>query len=263
MPEPSEPQDLNRYAYVRNNPVVYRDPSGHAVCLDDGKAVLHPVTGRLMTGHMPGGLNDKVQIILENLGSVNDLEAMAQISDLVAHHYPDWNDFLPKMNEIFLGTELYGPATLMTAVAAGGCGGVGREPRDCEGNEYYFLDEGFHEDFRDRHNQPYHAWGFIGQTATPGSSVQFIVGRLLGMAGNWGHERLQSWANIDDGWGTSWQDYVLSESAMAVGLLVSSQAIEPSALGDVMRYAFGPEGPGSSSELQRLEKKYGPLGGSP
>ena len=29
MPNPANPQDLNRYAYVRNNPLKYTDPSGH------------------------------------------------------------------------------------------------------------------------------------------------------------------------------------------------------------------------------------------
>ena len=29
VPEPGNPQDLNRYAYVRNNPLGYVDPSGH------------------------------------------------------------------------------------------------------------------------------------------------------------------------------------------------------------------------------------------
>ena len=29
VPEPSEPQDFNRYAYVRNNPLRFVDPSGH------------------------------------------------------------------------------------------------------------------------------------------------------------------------------------------------------------------------------------------
>ena len=29
VPEPGNPQDLNRYAYVRNNPYVYTDPSGY------------------------------------------------------------------------------------------------------------------------------------------------------------------------------------------------------------------------------------------
>jgi len=29
VPNPSDPQDLNRYSYVRNNPLRYTDPSGH------------------------------------------------------------------------------------------------------------------------------------------------------------------------------------------------------------------------------------------
>ncbi len=29
MPEPDDPQGLNRFSYVRNNPLRYMDPSGH------------------------------------------------------------------------------------------------------------------------------------------------------------------------------------------------------------------------------------------
>ncbi len=29
VPNPADPQSLNRYAYVNNNPVRYTDPSGH------------------------------------------------------------------------------------------------------------------------------------------------------------------------------------------------------------------------------------------
>jgi hypothetical protein len=29
VPEPGNPQALNRYAYVYNNPLKYTDPSGH------------------------------------------------------------------------------------------------------------------------------------------------------------------------------------------------------------------------------------------
>jgi hypothetical protein len=29
VPDPANPQDLNRYSYVRNNPLLYTDPSGH------------------------------------------------------------------------------------------------------------------------------------------------------------------------------------------------------------------------------------------
>jgi hypothetical protein len=34
VPNPGAPIDLNRYAYTRNNPMRYRDPSGHYVCED-------------------------------------------------------------------------------------------------------------------------------------------------------------------------------------------------------------------------------------
>ncbi|MBC7228455.1 MAG: RHS repeat-associated core domain-containing protein [Thermoflexales bacterium] len=48
VPEPGNPQDLNRYSYVRNSPVLYRDPSGRAVCVDAECAwIVHPVTGEI------------------------------------------------------------------------------------------------------------------------------------------------------------------------------------------------------------------------
>jgi hypothetical protein len=31
VPNPGAPIDLNRYAYARNNPVIYTDPSGHCI----------------------------------------------------------------------------------------------------------------------------------------------------------------------------------------------------------------------------------------
>ena len=31
IPDPANPQDLNRYSYVRNNPVRYTDPTGHCI----------------------------------------------------------------------------------------------------------------------------------------------------------------------------------------------------------------------------------------
>lgn len=48
VPEPGNPQALNRYAYALNNPVRYRDPSGHAVCVDAECAwIVHPVSGEI------------------------------------------------------------------------------------------------------------------------------------------------------------------------------------------------------------------------
>ena len=31
MPDPGNPQDFNRYAYVRNSPLRFIDPSGHFI----------------------------------------------------------------------------------------------------------------------------------------------------------------------------------------------------------------------------------------
>jgi len=35
VPQPGNPQSLNRYAYTLNNPLRYTDPSGHRECIDD------------------------------------------------------------------------------------------------------------------------------------------------------------------------------------------------------------------------------------
>ena len=45
VPSPGDPQSLNSYSYVRNNPVLYRDPGGHAECVDaECRRVVHPIT---------------------------------------------------------------------------------------------------------------------------------------------------------------------------------------------------------------------------
>jgi hypothetical protein len=266
VPNPATPQSLNRFSYTVGNPIKYIDPTGHIEegecgfsgepCPDDP-----PPPTSLSEDEIQTLLDFLVQMILEQYGQVDDLEALALISDLVATDYPKWGGYLREMSSIFLGTDSYGPGTLISAVAAGGCGGVGREPRDCQENEHYFLDTGFHPDFRDKHNQPYHAWGYVAQTAAPGSPITYATARLVGILGNTIHEQVQSTLGIDDGWGASWQDYVLSESAMSVGLVISTESIPPYMVGDVMRYAFGTEGPGSNGKLQQLMERWGPLRG--
>ena len=42
VPEPGNPQALNRYVYVLNNPLRYTDPSGHATCVDENCHLLAP-----------------------------------------------------------------------------------------------------------------------------------------------------------------------------------------------------------------------------
>ena len=43
MPNPGDPQSLNRYTYALNNAVKYTDPSGHAVALDDWGGTPSPI----------------------------------------------------------------------------------------------------------------------------------------------------------------------------------------------------------------------------
>jgi RHS repeat-associated protein len=266
VPDPTNPQSLSRYSYVRAAPLRYSDPSGRreeGECGFEGDPCpdSSPSPTSLSEAEIEALLDFLVQAILEEYGSVDDLEALALISDLVAIYYPNWDGYLSEMSSIFLGTDLYGPGTLIAALAAGGCGGIGREQHDCMANEHYFLDKGFHPDFQDGHNQPYHAWAYVAQTAAPGSPAAYTTGRLMGIVANTVHEPLQSRLGMVDGWGTSWQDYVLSESAMSIGLVVSAEAVTPYKLGDTMRFAFGAKGPGSSGKLQKLVGRWGRLRG--
>ncbi len=42
VPNPADPQALNRYSYVRNNPLRYIDPSGHGICDNPGGGSANP-----------------------------------------------------------------------------------------------------------------------------------------------------------------------------------------------------------------------------
>jgi hypothetical protein len=48
VPSPGDPQSLNRFSYVGNNPVKFRDPRGHVRCVDgECNLVDNPITGDL------------------------------------------------------------------------------------------------------------------------------------------------------------------------------------------------------------------------
>ena len=59
VPNPGNPQSLNRYSYVLGNPLRYQDPTGHAECIDDLCALVsHPRTGRpILRGGLPRAIS--------------------------------------------------------------------------------------------------------------------------------------------------------------------------------------------------------------
>jgi hypothetical protein len=151
------------------------------------------------------------------------------------------------MGETLIGTHYLGSWALPSAMLGGGCAGLGRDPHDCSGNTQYFSDRGFHEDFRDGYNQPYHIWSYIAATAQPGMGT-FDYAQVLGWAslGNYVHEVVESKYNVvSGGYGTSWEDYTASWAGMQIGALITNQSITPADVGDTMRYMLGPQGPGS------------------
>jgi RHS repeat-associated protein len=268
VPNLTNPQSYNRYAYVLYNPIRYNDPSGH--CYVDGHYIPDPSACNWINSDKNTQLKNKSNEVLSRLGGTNDLEAMAQIIDYGSTLFPDYDDLLPALTNIFNGVNTSGPGTLIAAAQmndTNGCAGVGREPRDCAGAKYYFEDTGFHTDFQDSHNQPYHLWGYIANTASPGNKKAGTLGLIEAVSGNIAHEYVQSiLANAgirtDKGWGTSWNDFVLSEAGMEIGILITDGAISPSELGDVIRNRIGINGPGSNGVLQIYQNQYGPLYGT-
>ena len=85
---------------------------------------------------------------------------------------------------------------------------------------------------------------------------------MIAFNANYFHEVIQGdLRQPDDGWGTSWNDYVLSEAGMKIGAQITNGSITPQQLGDVILQNIGPKGLGSNGGLQYLENTYGPLHG--
>ena len=112
VPEPGNPQDLNRYAYVRNNPLRYIDPTGH-----DGEEPGEPEIPDWVCRYAPNtpgcstpppgisqerhrrllrlraiatGLSARCRLSPDNPRYLTDVEAMALLFDTAAPFYQRW-----------------------------------------------------------------------------------------------------------------------------------------------------------------------------
>ncbi|MCZ7672037.1 MAG: hypothetical protein M5U34_35375 [Chloroflexi bacterium] len=79
MPNPTNPQSLNRYSYVRNSPLNLTDPTGHRECdgSNDCSKPFHEAPSRssLLPDEKPTGLNqDYGELAWEGLQKIQAME---------------------------------------------------------------------------------------------------------------------------------------------------------------------------------------------
>ena len=107
IPDPQNPQDLNRYSYTRNNPVRYTDPTGHCIFGVDTLVCI------AVGGAVAGGLIGYGTQVYANLQSGVDLGA-ALTTDISAE---------PIISGALLGGALAaGGAYVAAALGIGGTG---------------------------------------------------------------------------------------------------------------------------------------------
>ncbi|HEU5103109.1 MAG TPA: RHS repeat-associated core domain-containing protein, partial [Roseiflexaceae bacterium] len=77
-PDPSNPQDLNRYAYVHDNPIRYIDPTGHCLGWLWNDASCRPIW---QTG-APPSYGDALDVVQTGLDVVGMVPAVGEAADL-------------------------------------------------------------------------------------------------------------------------------------------------------------------------------------
>ena len=179
VPQPGNPQSLNRYSYCLNNPVKYTDPTGHTVFSDVGAYLLeNPVTGNVMVRDT-GGSGLYIIIAMAAVGRASAADRLDQIlagtagTGAIPGQLPD---------------RLVGQATRTHFQGAGAIRG----------------DAGFAPEFQDDYLYA-ELWGY--QTPHSRQTGHFLTAVDMGRSGDWvrsivGHEQ-SSDAALQDG--LAWQ----------------------------------------------------------
>jgi RHS repeat-associated protein len=231
VPEPGNPQALNRYSYVYNNPLKYTDPSGHSPCRDGDRACWTAeynaraewyryhgyeqrsgnwvYTGNFKTGWIEDAdirrrvIRQYAEVLKHNNTPVG--EALARITHITASFYStprgivQAGTFVDDIAHVITG--MAGPDVLMDLARGEGGKGpyfIGREA---------FPDTDLRSIFRDNSaGQAYHFWFYV--------TVSFWNGPNVARAGNMLHE--SALAPLNAG-GRSPQDLALGEAGVLLG----------------------------------------------
>jgi RHS repeat-associated protein len=191
----ADPQSLNRYAYTKNDPVNFRDPSGLGIM-----SVLRAIgrwLNRESDGTGGGGPTYDVGgmgVVLDEGGEgesgggepqkMDDCHQFARLVDEIANNAKDADDFMQQMVKRFIGPNLNAQN--------------GRDfDRAAAIGTMEFRDSGFKPEFRDGSNQVRHftgglwagyRYGMVGQlgmnsnednTITPSRGVAWSAGGIL------------------------------------------------------------------------------------
>jgi len=176
-------------------------------------------------------------------GWITDLEALAQLSDYAVSMLPaDVSNrtaaYVNDMSYVLIGSE--GAGVLLTSFFA-----ASHTPPE-------FGDTGFHENYQDRQNQPYHFWAYVATIANANNTG----GWALANAGNIYHELLdplEAFRTINRGGlsGISWEDYHLAHAGAAMGKYLAEGTLPIEKAGHYMRAALSTEYPGTGDNLDR------------
>ncbi|HEX6268774.1 MAG TPA: RHS repeat-associated core domain-containing protein [Anaerolineales bacterium] len=118
VPGFANPQNLNRYSYVNNNPLRYTDPTGHLICLDD-EICFNGGGGGSVTSSGSGGGGGG--------GDEPDWE------DLDDSGYSDWETQI--LQELYNNGGQYAETGVWSIINNNIHIAVG-DPLECEGNPY-------------------------------------------------------------------------------------------------------------------------------
>lgn len=215
---------------MRNNPVKYNEPTGHVQSCPE-ETGSECIVGRKQELLRTSSIeiwrkwSSRSPLHRDNPSTANDLNGMTQIFETaLALYQGNVRATVEGTSEIILGTKTIGPLSAARS-------------KFTEVKSSAWLtwgDTGFHKDFRDGGNQPYHVWAYIAETSEPGAISGFL-GQFTGQISNYIHEFLEG--------GSSWNDFILSEAGFYVGWQISSGAVDVNELGNLVRQSLGPNAP--------------------
>jgi hypothetical protein len=232
IPNPADPQSWNRFAYAKNNPIKFNDPSGHKACslIDSGECDETEEKIIKFIDRTEDYLINK-NGTLKNKHKDNVVEAMSSIVTKAAMTFGnDWNTFLDVTTYVFTGYYGHGYESMWLAHQSAKEGFSG----------YFDGALGFHPDFVDESNQVRHFWAGFATAVDPYDDNPY--GIAVATFGNNYHDF--AWDKRAGNDAVTVVDYKLTLTAIDIAKQVGNQIMIPSGLAAVLNSRLGVNGPG-------------------